>query len=350
VEKIVFATTAARKAFERQERILDIREIIRRKQSLVGDLSVLGSTEAESLIGAMVVNMLYHAVRNRPKTDRGFRVFAIDEFPQFVTSDLARSLDQFRKFGVHLILSHQRLAQLPPDLQSALLSCAKIRFVFGGLEYEEAAKLAKELFAGEVRGDRVKHISYRTGFRPILTQVLLHHSAEADADSESDGDGWSDTSIYTDSDGSSYSDQSISHVLHTTHSFGSQSGRSGSRNSGRSHVRTEGVSEAYITEHEEFIEESGRQFWSPAEQWEHLTARVMNLEKREALVKVFNKPVLDIATPDVRIEPVRHRRKTARQRRLEKRRREAEQQLQDSAAVDQPPKPEGNGEDFWEDR
>jgi hypothetical protein len=324
VDKIVFATSAARRVFERQERILDIRELIRRRQCLVGDLSALGSTEAESLIGAILVNMLYQAVRHRPKTDRSFRVFAIDEFPQFVTSDLARSLDQFRKFGVHLILSHQRLAQLPPDLQSALLSCAKIRFVFGGLEYDEAAKLAKELFAGEVRGDRVKHITYRTGFRPILTQVLLHHSAEADGNSESDSDGWSDGSMYTDSDGSSYSDQSISHLLHTTHSFGAQSGRSSSRNSGRSHVRTEGVSEAYVTEHEEFIEEGGRQFWQVNEQWEHLTARVMNLEKREALVKVFNQPVLDITTPDVRIEPVRHRRKTARQRRLEKRRREEE--------------------------
>jgi len=352
LQKVICATSATAKAFRKQDRILDIPGILRRRQSSVSDLSLLGSPEAEGLVGAIVVNMLYHAVKGRPKAQRDFTVFAIDEFPQFVTTDIARSLDQFRKFGVHLVLAHQRLDQLPPDLQSAVLNCAKIRFVFGGLGYEDAQILARELFAGEVRGDRVKHISYRTGFRPILTKTTLQHESEAEGEGEADGEGWNDVSIDSAGGGNGVtdSDGTLVNTVTTTHSYGRSSGRSGSRSASRNHIRTRGVSEAFVTQFQEFIEEGGRQFWSCSDQWEMLTARTMNLDKREALVKVYNEPVLDIRTPDVEILPVFRRRKTARQRRLEWLRRQP-QEGSDGTPIEGtiiPPQNDELPEDFHE--
>jgi TraM recognition site of TraD and TraG len=350
IQKIVCATSAAAKAFRKQEKILDIAGMLRRRQSSVSDLSLLGSPEAESLVGAMLVNMFYHAVKDRPETQRDFTVFAIDEFPQFVTTDLARSLDQFRKFGVHLMLAHQRLDQLPEDLRSAILTCAKIKFVFGGLYHEDAGVLARELFPGEVRGDRVKHISYRTGFRPILTKTTLQHESEGEGEGENEGEGWTDISIVNTgtSNGVTDSDGTVVNTVTTTHSFGNSSGPSRSRSGSRNHIRTRGVSEAFVTEFQEFIEESGRQFWSCSDQWEMLTARTMNLDKREALVKIYNEPALDIRTPDVEIHPVFRRRKTARQRRLDQLRRQSEEKTNGRPIEGTvlPPQTEAEPEDY----
>ena len=58
-----------------------------------------------------------------------------------------------------------------------------------------------------------------------------------------------------------------------------------------------------MTEHEEFQEESTPTYWSLDEQWHALATRVMTLNKRVALVKIFNRPILDVATPDLKQYP-----------------------------------------------
>lgn len=57
-----------------------------------------------------------------------------------------------------------------------------------------------------------------------------------------------------------------------------------------------------ITRHEEFLEESGRQFWSLDEEWEGLTATLHGLPKQEALIRAYNGPVLHVATPNIQPE------------------------------------------------
>jgi hypothetical protein len=353
IQKIICATSATMKAFRKQEKILDVRSMLRLRQSFVGDLSLLGSPEAESIVGAITVNMLYHAVKNRPESQRDFMVFAIDEFPQFVTTDIARSLDQFRKFGVHLILAHQRLDQLPPDLQSAVLNCAKIRFVFGGLSYKDAEILARELFAGEVRGDRIKYRNFQTKFRPILTQKEVESFSESESSSEGDSSGSQDSNSYGygDSHGSTWNgdDETLHHALSSSQGSGRSSSAGHSSSSASASGRTR--SYPWVTEHKEFQEESTPTYWSLDEQWETLTARTMNLEKREVLVKVYNQPVLDIRTPDVEIRPTYRRRKTACQRRLaELRRKQArEKDKKPIEGTILPLQSEGDvPEDFWE--
>ncbi len=54
-----------------------------------------------------------------------------------------------------------------------------------------------------------------------------------------------------------------------------------------------------MTVHQEFHEETGRQFWSVEEEWEQRIAAVHQLGKREAFVKVHNDPVMRIRTADV---------------------------------------------------
>jgi hypothetical protein len=56
-----------------------------------------------------------------------------------------------------------------------------------------------------------------------------------------------------------------------------------------------------VTRHEEFREETSRTFWSLEEEWEQLVARVHQLPRREALVRVYNCPTEHIVTAEVRV-------------------------------------------------
>ena len=300
------ALPAVAELFAAAGRGLRFSEMLECGEVLVADLSGLRTKEAQSLVGTMMVNALYYAGKHWPKSRRKPRVVAIDEFPKFVTATVADSLDELRKFGVHLILAHQHLSQLTPELQGALMGDAKIKVVFGGLSRDDAEILARELFTGEVRGDHIKHITRQTKHRPVLTERDVETYSESSTDGDSRSDGWSDGSTWGEQNASSQSqtDEAVTNALSSGSSFGTSSGRSGA--SGYSHSGTSGFSRSsqFVTEHEEFREESGRQYWPLEEQWEKLIARLMNLDRREAIVKAFNRGAFDIETPDVQNLPV----------------------------------------------
>jgi hypothetical protein len=339
------AFPALERLFGAEGQTVNFTEVFNRGQILIVNLSLLPSTEAQSLVGTVLMNALYHAAKLRPEGWRRLWVLAIDEFPQFVTADLARSLDELRKFGIRLILAHQHLAQLPPELSAAIFTDAKIRMVFGGARREDAEILARELFTGEVHAQRIKYRTIQTKFRPRLAERELRSFGESHTTGVAETEGWSESTSSSEgeSSGEALSDGTVAHMFggsvssgwssgpengfasssgSNAESYGStssgptetrtsgassasgeSSGVSGSRSHSQSKTRGQSRSTAFVTEHEEFREETSRQYWTLEEQWEKLVARIMRLDKREALVKVFNRAVLDIATPEV--EPPR---------------------------------------------
>jgi hypothetical protein len=305
--------------FAAENNSLNFTEILKRGQILIANLSLLHSTEAQSLVGTLLVNAIYHAAKRRPEGRRKHWVLAIDEFPQFVTTDIARSLDQIRKFGVRLILAHQHLAQMPEDLLRSVLTNAKIRAVFGGLSRADAEIVAREHFTGAVRGDQTKYTNRQTKFRPILVERDVESFSESDSAGESDADSWSRGSSYGggDSHGDSRSqryadgltDETMTHTLSGNSSYADSSGSSGSRSTTRARASGRTWGRQMVIDHEEFIEETSRQYWSLDEEWEKLVARIMNLDRREALIKVLNRPTIDITTPEIKHRSARRGRK-----------------------------------------
>jgi hypothetical protein len=351
----VLATPSITALFSARVNTLKFVDAFDRGQTLVANLSLLHSTEAQVLVGTMLVNALYHAAKRRPEGRRRPWILAIDEFPQFVTTDIARSLDELRKFGIRLILANQRLSQLPPDLACAVLTNAKFRAVFGGLTREDAEILARELFSGEVRADRVKDEIWQTKFRPVLEtrDIESYSESSTEGDSDAEGSSYGDSWSSGDTRGSSQSqrlvdgdvderDQTLTWALSSSTSSGSSTGRSSSH--GRSRSRTSGFSRStvFVTEHQEFREVSSRTYWSLDEQWEVLVARLMNLDQREALVKVFNRPAFDILTPEIRRLP------PLLLRRPFQRRPSTVEILQPKAGPQQAPPRDGLPEDFRE--
>ncbi len=59
----------------------------------------------------------------------------IDECHEFLTKDIVDMLDQTRKFGLHLVLSHQRLGQLgdrTSNMFNGIMTGGQTKIVFGG--------------------------------------------------------------------------------------------------------------------------------------------------------------------------------------------------------------------------
>jgi hypothetical protein len=102
--------------------------------------------ESALILGSLVVSTLGLAAFSRAEHPSGSRrpFFAyLDEFQSFTTLMLANMMAELRKYGVGLVLAHQYLHQLEPDIRHAVFGNAAtiVSFRVGA---EDAALLAKE--------------------------------------------------------------------------------------------------------------------------------------------------------------------------------------------------------------
>jgi type IV secretory pathway TraG/TraD family ATPase VirD4 len=124
---------------------IDLEAITAKKKILLVNLqpSDLLSDDAARLIGTLLLNELWEILRRR-KTGYGMKpppfYLIIDEFQNYATPDVPNMLDEGAKYGLHLMLFHQRLSQLSPDLHGSVKN-AHARFVFGGLPGQEVAQM-----------------------------------------------------------------------------------------------------------------------------------------------------------------------------------------------------------------
>ena len=79
--------------------------------------------DSASLLGALLVTALGNAAYSRvdlPQTRRRPFFIYVDEFQSFTTLAVADMLSELRKFGVGMVLAHQYLYQLEPDVRHAV--------------------------------------------------------------------------------------------------------------------------------------------------------------------------------------------------------------------------------------
>lgn len=146
------------------------------------------SDDDRHLLGTLLVNELLTAAFARPAGDRKPFYLCIDEFEHFVTKDICEILDGGRKFGLHLILAHQYLAQLKekdPEVYFSTMANARTKVVFGGMIDEDLDVMAKELFTGELNPDEVKKELWQTKFRPVETTRVIVSNSESSGGSSS---------------------------------------------------------------------------------------------------------------------------------------------------------------------
>ena len=97
-----------------QKNTIDFHDVLGSGKIVLVNLAGQGviANDDRHLLGTLLVNELLTAAFARKKNDRKPYYLFIDEFGQFVTKDICAILDGGRKFGLHLTLGHQHLAQL----------------------------------------------------------------------------------------------------------------------------------------------------------------------------------------------------------------------------------------------
>jgi len=105
-------------------------------------------TKLISVLGSLVVSKLFLTAMSRSNvqvTERTPFTVYIDEFQSFASDNFAHTLSEMRKFGLHLVLAHQYLAQLPLQLKSAVFGNVGTIIVFR-IGAEDGEYLEKEYF------------------------------------------------------------------------------------------------------------------------------------------------------------------------------------------------------------
>lgn len=112
------------------------------------------SMEAGRVIGTLLLNEISQVMRRR-KYRRDFFVI-VDEFQNFATPDMPHILDELAKYGLHLILFHQRLSKLPADLRGAMKN-TDTKVIFGGVDRREVTELLELRYDEELIEQTISH-------------------------------------------------------------------------------------------------------------------------------------------------------------------------------------------------
>lgn len=121
-----------------------MREAIRERKIVLVNLSGVG-IETARLVGTLLLNAIWSAVRSGACDPERPTMLCLDEFQDFVhlPVDPESMLVQARSFGLAMVLAHQHLDQLPDSLRSAVLANARSKVIFQAT-YDDARVFARE--------------------------------------------------------------------------------------------------------------------------------------------------------------------------------------------------------------
>lgn len=157
------------------------------------------------LLGALITGELYSCAKQRDVKWASSRPFyaVIDECAAFINNDIAASLDETRKFGLHFVLSHQRLQQLKEvsdNCYDAVMANAQAKVVFKINDDETAQVLCAQLFRTEFDLERPKDILNK----PVAVgQEVIRLFSESETESFSESETTSQSFGYTENSSNS---------------------------------------------------------------------------------------------------------------------------------------------------
>ena len=184
------AAERIRNIIGQKDKTLDFKKIMDEGYIVLVNLSSGRSLSPDNarLLGTLIVNDLFLTATERPPKSTPFYLY-IDECALFINEDIARILDEGRKFGLHLVLAHQHLAQLKKageDVYHSVMTDAKTKVIFGGLSAEDARILSEQVFLGELDLDEYKHsldapvvVGYTRAWLKNFSHGKMHTESEA---------------------------------------------------------------------------------------------------------------------------------------------------------------------------
>jgi hypothetical protein len=227
-------------------------------------------------------------------------------------------LDEVRKFGLFLNLSHQRFGQLNEEVEDAILANCRIKTVFGGLRTEDSRRMAEELFIGKLDPKKIKASIYQTKHWYKYTREKVY--SQSKSYSESDGTGYgtgsgsssgsqtanlSGQTFLPPSDefftGGMYLDASNLSGLSESTTSGLSSVDSSSEFESESHSESwsesEGVADIPVFVPVPYQELSSVQYYTPEEQLLELTQALKLQQQRHCFIQLPNQETQPVLVP-----------------------------------------------------
>ena len=154
------------------EKPLSFRRIMDERKVLLVNLSIgqIGA-DAAALLGGLLVTTIGLAGMSRadmPERDRWPHWLYLDEFQSFTTLSMANMLSELRKYGVGMIMAHQYIHQLSPEVYRAVLGNTGSIIVFRSGS-EDAVILANELGGNVVTRDIITCSNYN-----FLLKIMIN--------------------------------------------------------------------------------------------------------------------------------------------------------------------------------
>lgn len=274
---------------------LDLKKIMNEGKILLVNLAASDrwSKENARVFGSLLINEFFETAIRRGRNGSGGKPkpyhLYLDEFQNFVSLDIANTLDEARKFGLFLVLAHQRFKQLDENVLEAAMSNCRIKAVFGGLTAESARTMAEELFIGKLDPRRVKAAIYQTKFWPKYRRDKVY--------SRSSSQGSASGSSQSSGSGSSTTNRPFGpgewFVTSTSEFSGSTQSES------KFSSETEGEADIPIFFPVPFEELSSVQYYSLEEQRTELTAALKEQYPRHCFIKIHEQDTQPMLVPFV---------------------------------------------------
>ena len=289
---------------------IDFRKVMDEGDIVIVNLGLRGgfSREDARVVGALVINDLFLTALGRDEATARRHPFTlyVDEAHDFLSGDVEGLLDRTRSLGLHAVLAHQRLGQLTSrgeNIYSAVMGSTRTKVVFGGLQDDDAAVMARELMRDEIDLQEAKPILDRrvvVGDEPWWFETESWSDTRGETSTTTETTGMSETNTTGESSseqyvGDSNTEQSGSSVGQST-SDALSTHQSHSTSDSTSHSRTEGGSR----------HEGLRAVWDTAhvpysleEQLHRAQVKLRTLPDRFAIVKRSGKHSVRLKTRDV---------------------------------------------------
>jgi hypothetical protein len=299
------ASERLRRILGQRENVLNFRQIMDEGHILLVSLSSgrKVSEDNASLLGALLINDLFLKARGRPRGGRPFYLY-VDECARFINEDIGRMLDEARQLGLHLILAHQHLSQLQKAgewVYQAVMTDARTKVVFGGLSPEDARVLAEAVFMGELDLEEAKEsltkpavVGYETVWMKNFSEATGSSHGTSTGESESRGSQTGRSNSLTYREDFPF-DEELSWTRGTSSGESRSSGRSTSWSESTTRTSTHGESEALRP----ILADLPTAVFSLEDQFYKATARLRNLRKQHAVVKMPDRESLEMRASDV---------------------------------------------------
>jgi hypothetical protein len=188
-----------------QKFAFDPSQAIAEKKIVLCNLSPrdLMDTHHRKMLGTQILHSFCRAAMDRTDHQAVPCYVIADEFHEFLCPEVLEILNGGRKFGIHLVLAHQFLSQLQDVAKQdwryldAVLQNPGLRVVFGGLQWEDAERMALEMLNEEIDLKKIKNEIYGTVQTSHVEWMDLRTEMSAHASGSSWSSGSTDSSSYS---------------------------------------------------------------------------------------------------------------------------------------------------------